>query len=241
MVTPLYDANGAATHLIGIVTTSPNKNGWKRRFGTAKSGCVWCSTRRRRGRGRETQTPITSIGTWDFVGCMGSRPDEPASLDKWLGRVHEDDRQAVLALLDEAAHPTRDAWDITFRIVRPDGTVSWIQSMGRVERDCAGKITRLAGLELDVTARRHAEEMLQARRDEEHTRELRLLLETAAQGIASVDARGLIVTANRALETMFGWQPGELIGQSIEQLVPLPFGTSINSTGRRTSWRPFRG
>jgi PAS domain S-box len=47
-------------------------------------------------------------------------------------------------------------------------------------------------------------------------------LETAAQGIASVNARGLIVTANRAMETMFGWQPGELIGQPIEQLVPLP-------------------
>jgi PAS domain S-box-containing protein len=45
-------------------------------------------------------------------------------------------------------------------------------------------------------------------------------LETATQGIVSVDANGLIVTANRALETMFGWAPGELIGQSIEQLLP---------------------
>jgi PAS domain S-box-containing protein len=173
--------------------------------------------------GSWTRDPDADHVDWDlgFRRLYGFAPDEPARLGKWLGRVHEDDRQAVLALLDEAAHPTRDAWDITFRIVRPDGTVSWIQSMGRVERDRAGKITRLAGLELDVTARRHAEETLQARRDEEHTRELRLLLETAAQGIASVDARGLIVTANRALETMFGWQPGELIGRSIEQLLPL--------------------
>jgi PAS domain S-box-containing protein len=177
--------------------------------------------------GSWTRDPDAEHVDWDegFRRLYGFAPDEPAAFDKWLGRVHEDDRQAVLALLDEAAHPTRDEWDITFRIVRPDGTVSWIQSMGRVERDRAGTITRLAGLELDVTARRRAEETLQARRDEEHTRELRLLLETAAQGIASVNARGLIVTANRALETMFGWQSGELIGQSIEQLVPsLPVG-----------------
>jgi PAS domain S-box-containing protein len=178
--------------------------------------------------GSWTRDPDADHVDWDegFRRLYGFAPDEPASLDKWLGRVHEDDRQAVLALLDEAARPTREAWDVTFRIVRPDGTVSWIQSVGRVERDRAGTITRLAGLELDVTARRHAEETLLARRDEEHTRELRLLLETAAQGIASVNARGLIVTANCALETMFGWQPGELIGQPVEQLIPLPLRNS---------------
>jgi PAS domain S-box-containing protein len=64
---------------------------------------------------------------------------------------------------------------------------------------------------LDVTARRLAEEALRARRDEEHNRELRLLLETAAQGIVSFHVQGLIVTANRAMEAMFGWGPGELI------------------------------
>jgi PAS domain S-box-containing protein len=134
-----------------------------------------------------------------------------------------EDRPKVLELVDEMLHPTRDVWDSTFRIVRPDGTMSWIQSVGRVERDAAGKVTRLAGLELDVTARRQAEEALQAWRDEEHNRELRLLLETAAQGILSVDAQGTILMANRALETMFGWQPGELTGQSIERLVPQSF------------------
>src|SRR5262249_20574170 len=45
-------------------------------------------------------------------------------------------------------------------------------------------------------------------------------LETATQGIVSVDEQGTIVTANHALEAMFGWAPGELIGQSIERLLP---------------------
>jgi PAS domain S-box-containing protein len=159
---------------------------------------------------------------WDdgFRRLYGFPPDEPATFDAWLGRVHEEDRAIVLGLVDDLRHPTKEAWDIAFRIVRPDGTVSWIQSLGSVERDPAGEVTRLAGLELDVTARRQAEETLQARRDEEHNRELRLLLETAAQGIVSVDAQGTILMANRALETMFGWETGELIGQSLEVLVP---------------------
>jgi len=70
---------------------------------------------------------------------------------------------------------------------------------------------QLIGLELDVTERRRAEEA---------NRRLQLLLETAPQGILSIDEQGVIVTANRALEKMFGWATGELIGQSVEHLVP---------------------
>jgi len=62
---------------------------------------------------------------------------------------------------------------------------------------------------------------LQAERDQAHHRELHVLLETATQGIVSVDANGTIVTANRALEMMFGWPVGELIGQRIERLLPM--------------------
>ena len=54
----------------------------------------------------------------------------------------------------------------------------------------------------------------------ERDRTLGLLLDTAPQGVALVDAPGTIVTANRALEALFGWEPGTVVGQSIEQLVP---------------------
>jgi PAS domain S-box-containing protein len=162
---------------------------------------------------------------WDdgFRRLYGIPFGEPPTFDGWLNRVHAEDRPKVLDLVDDLLHPTKDAWDIVFRIVRSDGTVAWIQSVGRVERETGGKITRLIGLELDVTARRQAEEALQARRDEEHDRALRTLLETATQGIVSVDAQGVIVTANHAFEAMFGWAPGDLIGQPIERLLPSAF------------------
>ena len=151
---------------------------------------------------------------WDegIRQLYGFAPDQPATFEAWLSRVHEEDRPSVLELVDENLQPTCDAWDKTFRIVRPDGTVAWIQSVGRVERDAGGGIRRLAGLELDVTARHEAQ-----------SRDLKVLLETATQGILSVDARGTIVMANRALETMFGWQSGELIGQRLERLLPPAF------------------
>src|SRR5262249_35877676 len=170
-----------------------------------------------------TWDAATNTVDWDdgFRTRYGFAPEEPSTFEAWLSRVHEDDRPQVLGLLDEIQRSTSQAsWENTFRIVRHDGTILWIQSLGRADRDANGRVTRLTGLELDATERRRAEEALQARRDEERDRELRLLLESAAQGVVSVDAQGLIVMANRALESMFGWEPGELIGESIEQLVP---------------------
>jgi PAS domain S-box-containing protein len=162
---------------------------------------------------------------WDdaFRVRYGFPPEEPPTFDAWLGRVHVADRPQVLALLDEMLRTPKEAWDNTFRIVLPDGTVSWIQSLGRAERAADGQVLRLTGLELNVTERRRAEQAREARLDEERDRELRLLLETATQGIVSVDVHGTIVMANRALEAMFGWDAGTLAGQSLERLVPPTF------------------
>ena len=173
------------------------------------------------GGGSWTWDPRTQEAYWDeaFRNRFGFAADEPPSFETWLSRVHVEDRPIMHATLEEISRG-KDTWDHTYRFVQADGTALWIQSLGRAYRDAAGQVTRLTGLELDVTERRRNEEALQARRDEEHDRELRLLLETATQGIVSVDAQGTIMMANRSIEAMFGWAPGELIGQSIERLVP---------------------
>jgi PAS domain S-box-containing protein len=160
---------------------------------------------------------------WDerFRPLYGFAPDQPATPDAWVTRVHEDDRPRLLALREAMwTSKTMDSWESTFRIVRPDGTVAWIQSRGRVDRDTDGNVTRLTGLDLDFSQHHRTEEALQARREEEHDRALRTLLETATQGIVSVDAQGIIVSANHAFDAMFSWAPGDLIGRPIEGLMP---------------------
>jgi len=173
--------------------------------------------------GSWTWIAATNQVDWDerFRALYGFAPDQPATADAWPSRIHVEDRPRVLALLNELlTSKTKDSWEDTFRIVKPDGTVAWIQSRGRAERDAHGNVTRLTGLDLDFNEHRRSEEAQQARRDEEHDRALRTLLETVTQGIVSVDARGTVVTANDAFEAMFGWGAGELIGQSIERLLP---------------------
>ena len=160
---------------------------------------------------------------WDdrYRKLYGFPAGEPASFEAWLSCVHEEDRQQVLEVAQQIMHTrTQDTFNCEFRIIRPDGTLAWIESRGQVHRDDAGRAIRFTGFELDITARRRGEEALAARRDEERDRTLQLLLETAPLGILSIEATGRIITANRALETMFGWLPGELIGQSVDQLLP---------------------
>src|SRR5262249_17232703 len=108
-----------------------------------------------------------------FRQLYGFTTDEPASPDAWPRRLHEDDRQHVLGVLNEVLYSkTRNRWDNTFRIVRPDGTMLWIESRGQADHDANGEVIRLTGLDMDVTERRRAEEVLQARRDEERDRAL---------------------------------------------------------------------
>jgi PAS domain S-box-containing protein len=120
---------------------------------------------------------------WDdrFRELYGFAAEEPASsVEAWSGRVHEEDRPRVLGVLDEVLRtPERNGWENTFRIVRPDGTVAWIESRGQADRDADGHLVRITGLDLDVTERRRAEEVLQARRAEERDRALRKEAEEA--------------------------------------------------------------
>ena len=169
------------------------------------------------GAGCWTLDPRTNDVHWDetFRARFEFAPDERPSVEKFFTRVHTDDRQRLQASMQEILQ-TANRWENTYRFVFPDGTVRWMQSLGHADRDASGQVTRLTGFELDINERWRTEEAL----TEEHDRELRLLLETATQGIVSVDARGVIVTANQAFELMFGWSPGELIGQSIERLLP---------------------
>ena len=118
---------------------------------------------------------------WDdrFREIYGVTAGEQASFEGWLSRVHEEDRRQVLELWDQILQTNMGTFDCTFRIVRPDGTVSWIQSLGQAHRDAHGQVMRLIGIELDVTERRRAEEALQARRDEERDRALQKQAEEA--------------------------------------------------------------
>jgi diguanylate cyclase (GGDEF)-like protein/PAS domain S-box-containing protein len=75
----------------------------------------------------------------------------------WLDAIHPDDRERVRAARREAVN---GAYDETFRLVRPDGTLRWIHDRAFPVEDETGAVYRIAGIAEDVTSRKLAEEQL---------------------------------------------------------------------------------
>jgi two-component system sensor histidine kinase ChiS len=71
------------------------------------------------------------------------------------------------------------------------------------------------GIIRDISARKRAEEALcesQAR--------IRAVLDTAVDGIITIDEHGIIESANRAVGRLFGYEPAQLIGRNVSLLMP---------------------
>jgi PAS domain S-box-containing protein len=139
---------------------------------------------------------------------FGYGPDEPVGLRRFLDSVHPDERAEVERDVKAALVTGARDFEQDFRIVRPDGDVRWVRSRGRIERDDTGAAARMRGASHDVTAHRLAEERF------------RTLVEAAPSAMLVVDAQGAIVLANARAEAMFGYAREELVGRSVDMLVP---------------------
>lgn len=82
---------------------------------------------------------------------------EPSSYGE---AIHPDDRGQVLAKLEQAAQ--NGHFDERFRIVRPSGEIRWVWVRGFPRKDVNGKIIRLGGTALDITALKKAEDQVAA-------------------------------------------------------------------------------
>ena len=88
--------------------------------------------------------------------------------DRWLERVHPEDRDRVRRQF--RAQAVADAYQAEYRVVRPDGSERWVRDRGFPIRGAGGEVSYVAGLVEDITARREAERL----RDEQRAAEQQL-------------------------------------------------------------------
>lgn len=83
--------------------------------------------------------------------------EEPSSYEEV---IHPEDRPQVLAKVEKAAQ--KGHFDERFRIVRTDGEIRWVWVRGFPQHDSSGRITRIGGTALDITALIKAQEQVAA-------------------------------------------------------------------------------
>ncbi|MDP2410954.1 MAG: MASE1 domain-containing protein [Pseudolabrys sp.] len=99
----------------------------------------------------------------DIYGITRARA--PTKVEDFVDFLHPDDRDKVQASIGKALESGTD-FSHDERILRPDGSVRHLQSVGEVVRDDSGAPLRMLGVCLDVTEQREAQVTLEQTREQ---------------------------------------------------------------------------
>jgi PAS domain S-box-containing protein len=117
---------------------------------------------------------------------------------------------------------------VELRWRRKDGTPIDVDVQSAPWTDAQGRTIGTLAILVDTTQRRAAEQEIvsltererEARFEAHAERRFRDLLEAAPDAIIEVDREGRIVLLNRVTEKLFGYDREELLGQTVELLIP---------------------
>ena len=117
-----------------------------------------------------------NVGLWDWdlatgslyyspewKGQLGYADHElPSRYEEWESRLHPEDRAATLAAVAEFQAGTRLTYDVEFRLRHRDRSWRWILTQAELTRDASGRVVRMTGSHIDITARKAADTALRA-------------------------------------------------------------------------------
>lgn len=111
------------------------------------------------------------MGDWEWGVASGKVRWSPAleaihglppggfggSFEDFKRDMHPEDLPKVLATIQQSIEKRSD-YRVEYRIIKPDGSLSWIEARGKLFLDAQGNPERMAGICMDATPRKQAEE-----------------------------------------------------------------------------------
>ena len=158
---------------------------------------------------------MVSSDSW--VEVLGYEPEEiESNVSFWETLIHPDDREGVLASLDEFLKNDEDFYRYSYRMRQKSGEYRWIMDQGRViEFDESGKPSRMIGTDTDITEQRNLEEALK-----ENRARFQSILDFSPVSISLKDMEGNYLVANKQQEKLLNIAAEDIVGKNTKNVLP---------------------
>ena len=156
--------------------------------------------------GAWTRDLKSGVVTWspELAHVFGIQPEEFGQTEQsFFEFIHPDDLQRVIDVVRTAVEHRAD-YEVEFRFYRRDGQLRWMLARGRTYCDPTGEPARLAGIGIDVTDRKFAEEALRA-----SEARYRSLIAATSSVVLTADASAAFIEPQHGWEDFTG-QPWEV-------------------------------
>jgi PAS domain S-box-containing protein len=146
------------------------------------------------------------------------------TLEAFQQDIHPEDRPRVVESIRKLME-NGSKHQVEYRLIGPDGNCRWIEDRGSPVYDDLGRPTGVVCISIPIDQRKELERELETRLIRlAHTEaQIRSVIETATDGIVTIDEKGSILNANPAAERIFGYTREELIGRNVSMLMPEPY------------------
>jgi PAS domain S-box-containing protein len=130
----------------------------------------------------------------------------------WLDTIYPEDLPRMFSRRQQLIQG--ECLEETYRIIKPDGSVSWISDRAFPIYNSQGRIYRAAGISEDITERIMTEAALR-----ENEQKYRHLIETSQGIIWSVNTEGILTFVNPAALKLYGYAAEEVMGRKFSDFI----------------------
>jgi PAS domain S-box-containing protein len=161
----------------------------------------------------DVQTDMV-VRSEEYVNVLGCSKQKELTREQIVATIHPDDRALFIGSVDQLT-PQNSTSQVSYRMLRPEGSVVWLEKSARGFFDEQGKLLRMIGMVANITERKLAE---QAQRESEE--KLRLLLDSTAEAIYGIDLEYRCTFCNLSCLRALGYERSdEVLGKNMHDLM----------------------